>query len=81
MLQHRLAGRVTEIGALNEALVARARSLGLATPVNEAIALAIRAMEASSGGRDRELDEAKLEAQAGRIRTAATVPGSPDGSC
>jgi len=81
MLQHRLAGRVTEIGALNEALIARARGLGLATPFNEAIALAIRAMEASSGGRDRELDEAALEAQAVGIRPGATAPGSPGESC
>ncbi len=72
MLQHRLAGRMTEIGALNEALVARAQSLGIQTPVNETIVLAIRAMEASLGGRDRELDESALEAQA--IRPVAERP-------
>jgi 2-dehydropantoate 2-reductase len=64
MLQHRLAGRTTEIGALNEALIKRARDLGIATPVNETIVLTIRAMQASNGGRDRELDEAALEAAA-----------------
>ncbi len=64
MLQHLLAGRTTEIGALNEALVARARALGVPVPVNEALVLAVRALEASGGGRDRELDEARLEAEA-----------------
>jgi 2-dehydropantoate 2-reductase len=64
MLQHLLAGRSTEIGSLNEALVSRARALGVAVPFNEAVVLLVRALEASGGGRDRELDEAGLEAQA-----------------
>lgn len=48
MLQHLLAGKPTEIGALNEALVARARVLGLPVPFNTAVVLAIRALEASA---------------------------------
>jgi 2-dehydropantoate 2-reductase len=76
MLQHRLAGRVTEIGALNEALVARASALGIRTPVNETIVLAIRAMEASLGGRDRELDETALERQAVKPEAVARPPAS-----
>ena len=45
MLQHLQAGQPTEIGALNEALVARARALGLAVPFNTSVVLAIRAVE------------------------------------
>jgi 2-dehydropantoate 2-reductase len=48
MLQHLRAGRPTEIGALNEALVARAVALGLAVPFNTAVVLAIRALEAAA---------------------------------
>jgi 2-dehydropantoate 2-reductase len=48
MLQHLRAGRPTEIGALNEALVARADALGLAVPFNTAVVLAIRALEAAA---------------------------------
>ena len=48
MLQHLLAGKPTEIGALNEALLARARVLGLPVPFNTAVVLAIRALEASA---------------------------------
>ena len=48
MLQHLRAGRPTEIGALNEALVARAGALGLAVPFNTAVVLAIRALEAAA---------------------------------
>ena len=64
MLQHMLAGRATEIGSLNEALVSRARALGVPVPFNEAVVLSVRALEASGGARDREVDEAALEAQA-----------------
>jgi 2-dehydropantoate 2-reductase len=49
MLQHLLAGKPTEIGALNEALLARAGALGLAVPFNTAVVLAIRALEANAG--------------------------------
>jgi 2-dehydropantoate 2-reductase len=48
MLQHLRAGRPTEIGALNAALLARAAALGLAVPYNTAVVLAIRALEAAA---------------------------------
>ena len=48
MLQHLRAGRPTEIGALNAALLARAAALGLAVPYNTAVVLAIRALEAGA---------------------------------
>jgi ketopantoate reductase len=48
MLQHLRAGKPTEIGALNEALVSRAATLGLAVPFNAAVVLAIRALEAAA---------------------------------
>jgi 2-dehydropantoate 2-reductase len=48
MLQHLRAGRPTEIGALNDALLARAKSVGLALPFNTAVVLAIRSLEAAS---------------------------------
>ena len=48
MLQHLQAGKPTEIGALNEALVSRAAALGLAVPFNTAVVLAIRALEAAA---------------------------------
>jgi 2-dehydropantoate 2-reductase len=46
MLQHLEAGRATEIEALNGALVRKAKSLGIATPVNATIAAVVRAIEA-----------------------------------
>jgi 2-dehydropantoate 2-reductase len=64
MLQHLLAGRRTEIDALNAALVRRAATLGVPTPVNAAIVRAVRALEAAGGTRDGPLDEAALEAAA-----------------
>jgi 2-dehydropantoate 2-reductase len=66
MLQHIEAGRRTEIDALNGALVARGRALGVPVPVNEAIVLAIKGREASGAARARGdlLDEAALEAAA-----------------
>ena len=48
MLQHLQGGKPTEIGALNEALVARAAGLGLAVPYNSAVVLAVRALEAAA---------------------------------
>ena len=48
MLQHLRAGRPTEIGALNAALLERAAAVGLAVPYNTAVVLAIRALEAAS---------------------------------
>ena len=47
MLHHLRAGKPTEIGALNESLVARAAALGLDVPFNTAVVLAIRALEAA----------------------------------
>lgn len=48
MLQHLRAGKPTEIGALNEALLERAAPLGLSLPYNHAVVLAIRALEAAA---------------------------------
>jgi 2-dehydropantoate 2-reductase len=64
MLQHLLAGRRTEIDALNGALLRHAAARGVAVPFNTAIVLAVRALEAAGGVRDRSLDEAALEAEA-----------------
>lgn len=66
MLQHIEANRETEIEALNGALVREARTLGIATPYNEAIAWMIRAiqhrrMEAAA---HPDIDYAALEAAA-----------------
>jgi 2-dehydropantoate 2-reductase len=66
MLQHLEAGRATEIDALNGALVKKARSLGVATPVNATIAAIVSAIEAEHRmrARDPALDEAAMEALA-----------------
>jgi 2-dehydropantoate 2-reductase len=66
MLQHVESGRATEIDALNGALVRRARALGMTVPVNEAVALAVKALEAGRRLRAaaRDLDEAGMEAAA-----------------
>jgi len=64
MLQHLLAGRRTEIDALNGALLRHAAARGVPAPVNTAIVLAVRALEAAGGTRDRILDESALEAAA-----------------
>jgi 2-dehydropantoate 2-reductase len=47
MLQDALARRPTEIGTLNEGLVAQARTVGVAVPVNEAVVELIRGLEDS----------------------------------
>jgi 2-dehydropantoate 2-reductase len=47
MLQDVLARRATEIGSLNEALVAQARACGVPAPVNAAVADLIRGVERS----------------------------------
>jgi 2-dehydropantoate 2-reductase len=66
MLQHVEAARMTEIDALNGALVHRARALGMTVPVNEAMTMAIKAIEATRRERAAhpELDQAALEAAA-----------------
>jgi 2-dehydropantoate 2-reductase len=66
MLQHVEEGRRTEIDALNGALLAEAGRLGIACPVNEAIVLSVKAIEARASSRRLSpgLDEAALEAEA-----------------
>jgi 2-dehydropantoate 2-reductase len=46
MLQHIEQGRRTEIDALNGALLEEARTLGIACPINEAIVLIVKSLEA-----------------------------------
>ena len=46
MLQHVEQGRRTEIDSLNGALLAEARELGIACPINEAIVLTVKSIEA-----------------------------------
>jgi 2-dehydropantoate 2-reductase len=48
MLLDRLAGRPTEIDAINGAIPPRAEALGLAAPVNATVTALVRALEASS---------------------------------
>lgn len=66
MLQHIEAGRPTEIDALNGALVAKGRTLGVPTPVNEAVTLVVKGREAANAARrsSPQLDEPSLEAAA-----------------
>jgi 2-dehydropantoate 2-reductase len=45
MLQDMLAGRPTEIEALNAQVAARGRTLGLPTPVNDLLANLVRGAE------------------------------------
>jgi 2-dehydropantoate 2-reductase len=64
MLQHLESGRHTEIDALNAALVHLARKLGVPVPVNEAIVLIVKALEASMRERGAPMDESALEQSA-----------------
>jgi 2-dehydropantoate 2-reductase len=66
MLQHIEQGRRTEIDALNGALVAEARALAIACPINQAIVLTVKSLEARANLRRATpvLDEAALEAAA-----------------
>jgi 2-dehydropantoate 2-reductase len=48
MLQDILAGRPTEIEALNAQVAARGRALGLPTPVNDLLTLLLRAVTQSA---------------------------------
>ena len=70
MLQHVEQGRRTEIDALNGALLAEARALGIACPINEAIVLTVKSLEARAELRRAMpvLDEAALEAAARATR-------------
>lgn len=64
MLQHLESGRVTEIDALNGALVRKARELGVAVPANEAMVAEIKSLEGKPRRTGRAVDEAELEAAA-----------------
>ena len=66
MLQHVEQGRRTEIDSLNGALLREAAILGLNCPFNQAIVLAVKAIEARAAARraDPVIDEAALEAAA-----------------
>jgi 2-dehydropantoate 2-reductase len=66
MLQHVEQGRRTEIDALNGALLGEARALGIACPINEAIVLTVKSLEARAELRRAipVLDEAAMEAAA-----------------
>ena len=64
MLQHIESGRRSEIDALNGALVDRAHAIGVPVPVNEAIVLLVKSLEASASRRSVQIDEAALEALA-----------------
>ena len=66
MLQHLEAGRRTEIGALNGALVREAAALGIPVPFNEAIAMLIEGRQLHEQRRAQEPgpDYAALEAAA-----------------
>ncbi len=66
MMQHMEANRLTEIDALNGAVVTEGRALGIATPYNEALTWMIKARNAqrrrvAAAG---EIDYAALEAEA-----------------
>lgn len=66
MLQHMEANKRTEVDALNGAVVAEARALGIPTPYNEAVTWLVKAME-SQRIRQHEsgpFDYDKLEAEA-----------------
>ena len=66
MLQHLEAGRATEIDALNGALVKKAKSLGIAAPVNATITAIVRGIEAQRQIRSNNpvIEEAAMEALA-----------------
>ena len=66
MMQHLEAGRPTEIDALNGALVRKAKSLGVPTPVNATVAAIVKGIEAHRQLRFEEpvVDEFRMEATA-----------------
>ncbi|MEJ1938146.1 ketopantoate reductase C-terminal domain-containing protein, partial [Nostoc sp. NIES-2111] len=65
MLQHVESGRKTEIDALNGALVAHGRRLGVPTPVNEAVVAAVKGREAAARADTRPEAEREAAARAG----------------
>jgi 2-dehydropantoate 2-reductase len=64
MLQHLQSGRGTEIDTLNGALVRRAKELDIPVPVNEAVVLIVKALEAAGARSEVSIDEQALEAAA-----------------
>jgi hypothetical protein len=76
MLQHLEAGRATEIEALNGALVKKAKSLGIPTPVNATIAAIVRGIDAQRQMRSNNtvIEEAVMEALA---RSDPATGGGP----
>ena len=68
MLQHVLAGRKTEIDALNGALVREAKALGIPVPYNEALVALLKGRELSQ---IRSLHEPDLDYAAWETRIAA----------
>lgn len=77
MMQHIEQGRRTEIDALNGALVREARSLGIATPYNEAVVAIVKGLEKSRRQALHEppRDYQQLEQQA--LREAQREPKRP----
>jgi 2-dehydropantoate 2-reductase len=72
MLQHVEAGKQTEIGSLNGALVREAAQLGIAVPINRTIAALVRGIEARHL-RGTAVDERRLE----ELAEASLNHGSP----
>ena len=68
MLQHVEAGRQTEIGALNGALLEEAATLGIAVPYNDALVALLKGRELA---RVRAVHEPDLDYQAWEARIAA----------
>ncbi len=67
MLQHVIAGRRTEIDAINGALIREARQLGIATPYNEALVALLKGVEIA---RERAVHEPGLDYAAWEARVA-----------
>ncbi len=68
MLQHVLAGRKTEIDAINGALIREARALGIPTPYNEALVALLKGREQSQ---QRAIHEPEFDYDAWEARIAA----------
>lgn len=68
MLQHVIAGRTTEIGAINGALIREAQKLGIPTPYNEALVALLKGREQSQM---RAVHEPDFDYQAWEERIAA----------
>ena len=68
MLQHITAGRKTEIDAINGALIREAKTLGIATPYNEALVALLKGREQSQ---QRAIHEPDFDYEAWEARIAA----------